>query len=92
MFTIKVFNRKGYTAYACKTFGVVHDKNDGTLIYLNEGAEDKPVERIQVWSEAIVENANGRTIDRIRATPVVTAPLTPDTTYVYCPDKPVVTA
>ena len=78
MFTIKVFNRKGYTAYACKTFGVVHDKHDGTLIYLNEGLDDIPVHRVTVHLEAIIENANGKTIDRIKAMPQV-APDVPTT-------------
>lgn len=81
MFTIKVFNRKGYTAYSCKTFGVVRDKNDGTLIYLNEGT-DAPVQTVHVHVEAIVENANGKTIDRIKADPELPANVVMKETFV----------
>ena len=92
MFTIKVFNRKGYTAYACKTFGVVHDKHEGTTLYLNEGTGDSPVERVVVHVEAIVENANGRTIDRIRPMPQATIPGRDTRAEELATEKPVVTA
>jgi hypothetical protein len=68
MFTIKVFNRKGYTAYSCESFEVCHDKNEGSSIYLHSaGVGDTTARRVFIYSEAIVENENGKTIDRIKS-------------------------
>ena len=70
MFTLKVFHLEGgYTAIACKSYCVgPPDPEQGNAIWIStEPLTGTAGEEIEVEDKVIVENANGKTIDVIRA-------------------------
>jgi hypothetical protein len=71
MFTIKLMHDNGHTAISCAAYKVITEDYKTHILPFKEGEIGASMdEALFVASVAYVENANGKTIDRIHACPV----------------------